>query len=371
MQPVWNLSFRYWMLTVVILLFALAFWYLREIFPPLIIAALLAYLINPIVDFLERKSRIPRSVSLSFVTVLFVGALAGLPALLWPWLLIQLEALSVEYQNIMLALDAFLNQPVNIFFFKIDLGNLFPEIQALPSEGIPLLAQSAFELLESLTTNALWLLVILVTTYSLVKDWDHLRESLINLVPVPFQPDIRRIHKEIVMVWSGYLRGNLALMIIVGVIFTIAWLILGIPGAVVLGILAGLLTIIPDLGPAIAAGVAMLVALVEGSIRLDVSNFWFMVLVFAVYMVLINIKNLFIRPRLFARSVHMHEGLVFVAIIVAVIQLGILGALVVVPVLASLGVIGRYVWRRILGVAPFPSQEVLKPDQNADIVPQI
>jgi len=152
-------------------------------------------------------------------------------------------------------------------------------------------------------------------------------------------------------IWQGYLRENLALMLITGVLFTIAWLAIGLPGAFILVIITGVLTIIPDLGPAIAAALATVVALFEGSTYLDISNYWFAVLVLGIYMLLINIKGIWIRPRIFARSVHMHDGIVFIAIMAAVVLQGILGALVIVPVLDSVGVLGRYIYRQLMGLS--------------------
>jgi hypothetical protein len=86
---------------------------------------------------------------------------------------------------------------------------------------------------------------------------------------------------------------------------------------------------------------------------MPLSNFWVAGVVIIVYLVLINLKNFFLRPYIMGRSVHMNEALVFVAIIAATILQGILGALLVVPVLASVVVIGGYVQRRVLGLHPF------------------
>jgi predicted PurR-regulated permease PerM len=154
----------------------------------------------------------------------------------------------------------------------------------------------------------------------------------------------------------AYLRGQIVLMIIVGVVFTIVWLIMGIPGALVLGVLAGLFTLVPDVGPFIAVSLAAGVALLEGSTwgpLADLPNFWVAGIVVASYLVLINLKNFFLRPIIMGRSVHMNEGLIFVVIIVATILEGIIGALLVVPVLASVVVIAGYVQRRVLGLPPF------------------
>jgi hypothetical protein len=99
----------------------------------------------------------------------------------------------------------------------------------------------------------------------------------------------------------------------------------------------------------LAAGVALL----EGSTWIPLSNFWVTGIVLIVYLVLINLKNFFLRPYIMGRSVHMNEALVFVAIIIATILKGILGALLVVPLLASVVVVGGYIQRRVLGLPPF------------------
>jgi predicted PurR-regulated permease PerM len=77
----------------------------------------------------------------------------------------------------------------------------------------------------------------------------------------------------------------------------------------------------------------------------------------ATYLLLISIKNIWLRPFIMGRSVHMHEALVLISIILSTILWGILGALLIVPVLASLGVIFDYLRRRILGLPPFPATE--------------
>jgi predicted PurR-regulated permease PerM len=157
----------------------------------------------------------------------------------------------------------------------------------------------------------------------------------------------------------AYLRGQIVLMIIVGVVFSIAWVVMGIPGALVLGVLAGLFTLVPDVGPFIAVAIAAGVAMLEGSwwIRLsdniNINNFLVAGIVVVVYLILISLKNFFLRPIIMGRSVHMNEGLIFIAIMVATILEGILGALLVVPMLASVIVIGGYLQRKVLGLPAF------------------
>jgi predicted PurR-regulated permease PerM len=137
-------------------------------------------------------------------------------------------------------------------------------------------------------------------------------------------------------------------------VFTIAWTILGIPGALVLGILAGFFTIIPDVGPFLAVVLAAAVALLEGSNWIPLTHIVVVLIVIVVYLVLIGLKNFWLRPFIMGRSVHLPEALVFIFIIMATFLWGILGALLVIPVAASLAVIFDYLRRRVLGMTPFP-----------------
>ena len=120
-----------------------------------------------------------------------------------------------------------------------------------------------------------------------------------------------------------------------------------------LGVVAGLFTLVPDVGPFLAAVLAIAVALLEGSNWIDLPNVAVAGIVLLVYLVLINLKNFFLRPFVMGRSVHMNEALVFIAIMIATILEGIMGALLVVPVLASAIVILEYLRRRVLDLPPF------------------
>ena len=338
-------------------------WYIRDAIGPLVIGALLAYLLNPIKIGLEKSTRLSASASATIVLVITFGLIAALPVFMLPALIREFQALILDLERVVILVSDFLDQPIMIFEYEGYLGTLVPDPVLWISEGTQRITENAFHLIEIITENLLWLLVTLVAMYYLLRDWAHLRDWLLSLPPDLFKSDANRIYQEIKDIWRGYLRGNLALMTIVGIVFTIAWLALGVPGALILGFIAGILTIIPDLGPAIAAILAAIVAVIEGSTYLPLSNFWFAILVLGVYMGLINIKNIWLRPRIFGRSVHMHEGLVFIAIIIAVVIGGILGALIIIPVLASAGVIGRYIYNRTLGLPPWPMDPPDKPSE--------
>lgn len=364
MQRTWSTRFRYLMFAVFTIALIAFFWYVRVVTTPLVISALIAYVLNPVVDRITERTGWRRTISVNIVYWAALLLILAVPALILPVVLSEAETLIFDLDTIFLRITAFLSRDIVLAGQVISLNQFIPEFPTLFSEGLAGITLDAFHFLEATTRNLLWLLVILAATYSLLRDWSKLREWLFSLAPADYRGDAVRLYGDIKEIWRGYLRGNLTLMTVTGILFTIAWIAIGVPGAIALGLIAGLLTIIPDLGPAIAAILAVLVSLVEGSTYLQVSNLVFGVIVLAVYLVLINIKNIWIRPRIFGRSVHMHDGIVFIAIVAAVVIAGVLGALVVIPVLASTAVIGGYLWRRILGENPFPNDTpaVLDPE---------
>ena len=350
----WSQPFRYWVLSALVVSLAILTWVFRDMIKPLVLAALIAYVLNPVVDFLADRTRLSRPAMATIVFLFGLIVVGILPAIILPTLLSEIQILTADFQEIITQAQDIVSQPIVLFNQELQLAQLLPDFTEMFSTSIVSFSENIFHFLEAATKNFLWILIILAAIYYLLRDWVNLRKKLSEFVPEQYLPDARRLYSEIKQVWRGYLLGNLLLMLIVGVVFSLAWFIIGVPGALVLGIIAGLLTIIPDLGPAIAAGLAIAVALFEGSTYMQISNIWFALLVAGVYMGLINIKNIWLRPRVFSRSVHMHEGIVFVAIMVAVLIQGILGALIVVPLLASISIIGKYTYRRIQNLPPWP-----------------
>jgi predicted PurR-regulated permease PerM len=364
MKPGWSIATRYYVLTIVLILLSFLAWATREMFSPLIIAGLIAYILNPIANLLSQRTRLGHRFAVNLVYFLSIGLLIALPAVLVPVLSSDAETLSQDLLSFVYQMQSFSAQPVVIGGFVINLQALLPQPELSVTQFIEMIPENAINIIETTSKNAAWFLVVVVTVYYLMMDWNRLRDFFIGLAPDTYQPEVQRVYQEIKSVWSAYIRGQLALMFIVGVIFTLVWLLIGLPGAVILGLLTGLFSLVPEIGPLVAAGLATLIALREGSTMLSISNGWFALLVIGLYLLLINFKNIWLRPRVMGRSVNLNEGLVFVAIIAAVIFGGVLGALIIVPVLASAIVVGRYLRARILGLDPFPPEQLPLVSEN-------
>src|SRR5688572_2155368 len=353
MRETWSTPFRYIVGIISFVLLVAFLIYARDAVTNLAIAAFVAYLINPAVVYLTTRTRMARVAAVNLVFFSAVILLIGLPATLLPIFADEAQIIIEDLLNLANQLRQTLSSPIRIgglVFHLEEWGQSIFQVQDAVLSPIP---EQALQLLETTSVGVLWFLVILVSVHLLLSQWPAMRDWLINLAPPAYRPEMEELYNRVKRVWMAYLRGQIVLMVIVGVVFTIAWLILGIPGALVLGVIAGLFTLVPDVGPFLAMVLAAGVALLEGSTWIPLSNAWVTGIVLIVYLVLINLKNFFLRPYIMGRSVHMNEALVFIAIIVATILKGILGALLVVPVLASVVVIGDYVRRRVAGLPPF------------------
>lgn len=368
MRENWSLSFRY-VVGIVSLILLIAFLiYAHEAVTNLAIAAFVAYLINPAVVYLTTRTRMKRVAAVNLVYFSAVVLLIGLPATLLPIFYDEAQIVIKDLLNLSDQLRQTLSSPIYFGGLAFHLEEWGQSIFHVQNAVLSPLPQETLQLLETTSVGLLWFLVILVSVHLFLSQWPNMRSWLINLAPPSYRPEMQELYNRLRRVWIAYLRGQIVLMFIVGVAFTIAWLIIGIPGALVLGVIAGLFTLVPDVGPFLAMVIAAGVALLEGSTWIPLSNFWVAGIVVIVYLFLINLKNFFLRPYIMGRSVHMNEGLVFIAIMVATILKGILGALLVVPVLASIIVISGYIQRRVLGLPAFEDdgtqQFVAPPEVN-------
>lgn len=350
---IWSLTTRYFFLVLITLVLVALGWWLRPLWRSLLIAALIAYLLYPVVRWVEKTLRLSHVVAVNLVYFLALLLILGLPSILIPFFFEELQKIAQDMITLFLRLRSQAMRVVVFAGIPLYPGHFIPDLTQVTDAFLQNLSTHVLEWIESTTRGLAWVLVMLVAVYYLLHDATRLRHWLIHQAPPAYQSDLERLFREIKKVWDAYLEGQLKLMVIVAIIFTLAWVIIGLPGAVILGILTGLFSLIPEIGPLVASLLAVAVALIEGSTYLPLSNLWFAGLVIVIYLVLINLKNIWLRPFVIGHSMNMHHGVVFIAILTAAVLEGVLGALIAVPVLASVDVIWRYLRNRIYGEPPF------------------
>jgi len=383
MNTAWSTTTRH-IVGVGLVLLGLCIFYLSlSVLPILIVTALSAFLLTPIVQFLQERWRIPRliAVLLSYFGMLIVVFLSpllligpvmqGFTALaavdyhiFWDNTLTWLRTLLVDVRIIKLP----------ILTAPLDLSPIIdPTLQILRNTGtmapteLPSIEtmlnslQSALSVTFSLATSVvgtvfswvLTLIIILMSAIYLTLDSAKFVHYFLDLVPAPYRLEVGHLLERLKKVWQSYIRGQITLMLIIGATIALGDMFLGMPSAFALGIMAGMLELLPYLGPFLAGILAVIVALIQGSTYLGVSNFTFALIVAGFYLTVHQVKDVILVPRILGDAVDLHPLVVIIGVAIGASVGDILGVLLATPIIASGREIVWYLYAKTLGQEPY------------------
>lgn len=378
-SPTWSRDTKR-IVAVAILIAVLALLYLaREVIPTLVIAGVLAYLLQPVVDGLTRR-RVPRALAAALCLLLVLLLLAIVPLLLIPAVVGSVRAMIDVFSRLpelINSIDALIQQAPTIRLLgnEIDLGaaalaaqssitqNLrefqLPDLQSLISYGLNGLrtatgvVRTAADIAAALVSLVLSGLLLLVYLFYLTKDGNQISAWFDQLVTPNYHDEMQEMGRRLNVTWKRFFRGQLLLSLTVGVVVFLVTAAMGLPGAFVLGILAGVLEVVPGLGPVLAMVPAVIIALIEGPTFLPVSNLVFAGIVVLVYVLIQQVENNVLVPRIMGQSLNLHPLIVLIGVIVGASVGGVLGAFLAAPVLASIKIIGWYAHAKLTDRPPF------------------
>lgn len=351
---------------ILLLLLALVLYRFREVLPPLMIAALLAFVLNPVVGFLVSRLHMSRGLATSVVflvlVVILLGALAA-PVTAVPSIARFVRSTQFDAIRIINDVGAFFDRPLEIGDYTLDLSGMYQELSSALTSFVGSVAEGTLDVVFNIASGAFWLIVVLITSFYLVKDADRFSEQLNNLAPPGYRDDLVRLRQQITGVWNAFLRGQLLLGLVMVVITAVVCWTFGLSYAVVLGLLAGVMEFVPNVGPFLAGVPAVLVALFQDSTVFGLSNFWYAALIAGLYLLIQQIENNVLVPRILGGSLNLHPLMVLIGIIIGGSMAGIIGMLLAAPILATLRVLGYYVFCRLYDRDPFAE---LEPEAEAE-----
>lgn len=334
---------------VVIGILGLSFYWLIMTFniviSPLIIGAILAFLLDPVVQFVKRKLKTSHNAAAGLVFVFFISVIATSVWLLTPVVISQTKFLNQQFHAIMdeaLLIQPALEETIEI---NIPLGDWIADLEYEIEQFSR--ADRLFRFMQTATSNFVWIAVILVTCFYLMRDWEKLREWVFSQFSTRSQKRVRGIYTEIKQVWDTYLRGQLVMMSVIGVLSSIGGAAVGLRNAILIGLLAGALALIPSLGPAIATIIAGAIAWTQGSAYLPLTNFWFMILVVGIFMSVQFAEGIWLYPQIMGKRMNLHPAIVFVAVVSSLAVLGALFGLIIVPIIGTVSIILRQAFKMI------------------------
>jgi predicted PurR-regulated permease PerM len=344
-------------LTVILLLLGFFVYLLTRfsvVIAPFILACVLAYVISPVVNFLEHRGHMPRTLATTLVYLILIAAMITLPAVLIPAFGEQIAGLNLDIQLILQQAEDWFGHQYVFAGYVFDGGAIFNEIVSLVQNLLqPLFGETlgfAVNVLESLV----WVIFILVVSFYLVKDGSSLRTWAEKLPPPELKDDFIKLREEVNSIWAAFFRGQILLAAIVATIFTVIGLAIGLPSPFAMGVFAGLMEFFPSVGHGIWLTTASLIAVVAGSTWIDVPNWVFAVIIIGLHLVFQQFDLNYLIPRVIGRQVHLPPLVVILGIVAGAAVAGVLGVALAAPTIASARVIGRYVYANLFDTDPFP-----------------
>jgi predicted PurR-regulated permease PerM len=345
----------------------------RNIIGPLLLAFILAYVLHPLVSALAGSTRLSWRAAANAIFFLLIILLGGLLSITGLAVVQQLQSLVVVVQRFVVNLpDLVEDIPIQVYRigpFEFDLSQ-FLDLGALSEQILSVLQPTlgrAGNLIGSLATSAAitvgWSLFIILVAYFLLADAGRGFPKALFSIDIPgYQYDITRMVRELGRIWNAFLRGQLVIFTLTVIIAAMLMTALGVRFALGLAILAGFARFVPYVGPLTTWVVSALVAFFQESNYFGLPPWQYAVLVVLVVVILDQVFDNLVTPRLMGETLGVHPAAVLIAAIVATNLIGIIGLLLAAPVLATLQLFGRYGLRKIFDLDPWPEPEVQRPE---------
>lgn len=326
----------------------------NAVIKPLILALILAYVLAPLANWLQRRLKVHRGVAtlLAYLAVVIIGA--AILALLVPLLAEQAARLDLDLQLFVSQVEAFLGRQYSLAGWVVDVDTLVRQLDSLVRGVVEPIFSQTLSMLIEIISSLVWVIFVAVVTFYLIKDGPSLSRWLENSVPQAYRQDYILIRQEMNQIWSAFFRGQLVLALIVTGIFAVFGLLIGLPFFLPMALLAGLLEFLPSLGHAIWLVIASLLALFAGSAWLPVPNWAFMLLVVGLHIFFQQFDLNYLIPRVIGQRVRLPPLVVILGIVAGAVLAGVIGILLAAPSIASARVLGRYVFANLTDSDPFP-----------------
>lgn len=337
---------------------------------PFVVAALFAYLFNPLVERMQRRG-VSRALGVSLLFIVLTLALIGILLVLIPFIERQianfLEQLPRWTEWAQSTAAPWLENRFGLQLGNFDSQGLIKMLQGHWKEA----GGFATTLLSGVTKSgtaviswALNLVIVPVAAFYLLRDWDIVVSHVHALIPRSIEPTVVRLTRESDDRLGGFLRGQLSVMIVLGVVYGVGLWMVGISVGPLIGMVAGIISFVPYLGAIVGVAMGIIAALVQYQ---DAFHVMLVLIVFAVGQTL---EGYVLVPKLVGDKIGMHPVAVMFAILAGGELFGFVGVLLALPIAAVAMVLLRYGYQRYTASNLYRDEKetsiVLPPDKERE-----
>ncbi|MDN6327681.1 MAG: AI-2E family transporter, partial [Alkalibacterium sp.] len=311
---------------------------------PSVIALLLYYLFNPLIDFLERH-KVKRIISVPLLFLLIIGILSSGIVLLYPVLENQITMFVKEFPSFIESLSASIPAWAENLPFDAEVESFIAEGEKFVSQipdNINQYLSDGFSGLSSFVSGLTNVVVTLVTfpiiLFFLLKDEQRFFRAFLSVAPPKWRQDLIRVSSELNAQVGAYVKGQLIVASSIGIMMFIGFSIIGLKYNGVLAIIAAFTSVIPYIGPALAFLPALIIALID--------SWWMVAQLVIVWMVVQFVDGNLIEPNVYGKQLNVHPLTIIIVLLVMGDLLGVFGLIFGVPIYAILKVLVVYVFQK-------------------------
>lgn len=334
---------------------------MQVLLAPVVLSVAIIYVLNPIVSRLHRV-RVPRAIGAFFAFLLLIAVVALLGWLVIPSMTEQASEFASTFPQIYDESAAEITNLAETFGISdLDLWT-YEELDAFVSDPAN---QDQFlnvirDRVGAVTSGILEAILVFflapVIAFYILIDLDRIRDESLELVPDQHRAEVAYVSRNLGHAVGGFLRGQVFVAIIVGILTSIGFLFIGLPFWLIIGMIAGFLNIIPFVGPWVGGILGVIVALVTRDVETAI---FAAVVAFGVQ----QIDNNFVSPTVMRATVRLHPAVVILVLLAGGAIGGVWGLLLAVPSAAAIKILIGHFWRtRVLGQSWEEATEALIED---------
>jgi len=312
-----------------IALAAVAIWFLyleRTILTPFVLAAIFAYIFNPVVNFFTHKVKLPRTISILIIYLVLVGVVVFLGVLFTGRIIEESSELRIYIEGVIRGtrsqintLPDFIRPIASDSLVSLEKSRIFT-----PSYWVTLFPQAI--------SRIIGFFIFLVAGFYFLKEGNVVFDKILNFIPKDLRIDMEIMLRRMNKVFGNYLRGQVFLIVLVSVVLFVALSILGIRFALVLAVVSGFAEIIPIVGPIFAGAIAVLVVLVTGISNFQIPAIQGAIVVALIYFVVRELEDYFVIPHVMGKVADLHPLIILFAVLAGGHLFGVLGLILAVPI---------------------------------------
>ena len=356
---------RFWLIGFVV--FCLLVWLLSGVLAPFVTGMIIAYMLDPACDRLQRLG-LPRWLATTVLLLLFVILAILAVLIVVPILINQVTGLISAVPDYVARAGQRLQPLIAELRHRVSESD-FNEIQRAVSQYVGTAVSWIGTVLGSLWQGGMALIDLLsllfitpVVAFYMLRDWDHMVGVIDHNLPVAQRETIRGLGREVNHTLSRFIRGQLIVCLLLGLFYAIALTIVGLNFGLLVGLMTGMLSIIPYVGSLVGLVSSVGIALVQ----YDDWTMW--VLVLGIFLLGQFLEGNFVTPKLVGDSVGLHPVWVIFALLAAGSLFGFTGVMLAVPMAAVIGVLIRFALHRYRQSALYRQPPTDPPDMDLPTV---